>query len=94
VEVISVICTGVGVHREVAMRRFNLGHSLTGRPWKKYDGWCEIADHHAAPLKDSYTFTCRRCGRKTRMKGATLRKALDGLHAAGWPTLDISELPF
>ena len=91
---IRVMCTGADTHRDVAMRRFKLGHSLTGLPWKEYDGWLEITDHHAAPLKDSYTFTCRRCGRETRMKRATLRTALDGLHAAGQPTLDISQLPF
>jgi hypothetical protein len=32
--------------------------------------------------------------RETRMKGQTLRAALDGLRAAGEPELDISRLPF
>jgi hypothetical protein len=91
---IRVICTGDGAHREVAMRRFSFGESWGGLPMKKYHGWLEIADGHAAPLKDSYTFTCRRCGRETRMKGKTLRTALDGLQAAERPSLDISRLPF
>jgi hypothetical protein len=87
---IQVVCTGNRSHREVAMRRFSLGRDPL-RP-QEY-GWREITQYSAA-LKSSYTFTCRRCGRETRMKVETLRTALDGLHAAGRETLDISRLPF
>jgi len=91
---ISVVCTGKGSHREIGMRSFDFGHTLSGLPWKKYDGWLEIGRRTAAPLKDSYTFTCRRCARETRMKAKTLRMALDGLRADGYKVLDISRLPY
>jgi hypothetical protein len=103
--VIRVVCTGKGTHREkgcghrfdhvevspTTMRMDDDRRIVTtyGQP---YSEWREADD----PLKSSYTFTCRRCHphRETRMKAANLRTALDGLHAKGRTTLDISELPF
>jgi hypothetical protein len=104
-EVIRVVCTGKGSHREkgcghwfdygeftpTTMRMDNDRRIVTtyGQP---YSEWRE-ADK---PLKSSYTFTCRRCNpmRETRMKAKALRTRLDGLHAKGLTTLDISQLPF
>ena len=91
---IRVICTGKGTHREVKMPSFGHGRAATDFGWTEYDGWLEVDNHTLGPLKDSYTFTCRRCGRETRMKANTLRVALDGLHAAGYTALDVSRLQF
>jgi hypothetical protein len=88
---VQVVCTGKNSHRQVEMRRFSFGP--TPMP-HDYHGWRELHDHMADRLKDSYTFRCRRCGRNTEMKAATLRRALDGLSATGHETLDISQLPF
>jgi hypothetical protein len=85
---IQVVCTGKGTHREVSMRRFT---DLVG------DDWREVRPLSGnLPLRGAYTFTCRRCTpmRETRIKGKTLRAALDGLRTAGQVTLDISRLPF
>ena len=102
---IRVVCTGNRSHREkgcghrfdyvevtpTTMRMDDDRRIVTtyGQP---YSEWREADD----PLKSSYTFTCRRCHphRETRMKAANLRTALDGLHAKGRTTLDISQLPF
>jgi hypothetical protein len=84
---IRVVCTGKGSHREIPMPRF----------WFPPSGdWLELKPLGNRPLRGSYTFTCRRCAptRETRMKGKTLREALDALRAAGQATLDISRLPF
>ena len=92
---IRVVCTGKGSHREFRMRpSFEFDPSGFAPEWRGAgDGeWLEFG---VRPLKRDYTFSCPRCGRKIRqMKANTLRKALDGLHAKGSETLDISSLPF
>ncbi len=75
---ISVVCTGERSHRRIEMRRF--AFNPTPLPLRGYRGWRELRNHMAAPLEDSYVFRCRR---NTEMKAATLRRALDGLSAAG-----------
>jgi hypothetical protein len=98
VEIIRVICTGKGTHRQIMMRSFTFGRLLSrlsadnGLQWRGYDDWRD----GDKPLKKSYTFTCRRCSpvRVTQLKARTLRAALSGLRAAGKATLDISQLPF
>jgi hypothetical protein len=103
---INVVCTGKDTHREKGCgHTFDYGqlgtvtyrmgddHQLAETDRNTYDDWREGP---GKPLKASYTFTCRRCHpmRETRMKADTLRTALDGLHAKGLETLDISQLPF
>jgi hypothetical protein len=90
----QVICTGKGTHRQVTMPQFFL--LFTSADWVNYDGWLEIEDGTPSTVKESYTFTCRRCTptRPTRMTRKTLLSVLDGLRAAGYVTLDISRLPF
>jgi hypothetical protein len=100
VEIIRVVCTGKGSHRENRMRSFNYGRLVTatynttnGIQWGKgYDDW---RDGHN-PLMKSYTFTCRRCSpvRVTQVKRRTLRTALTAVRASGAGSLDISQLPF
>jgi hypothetical protein len=99
-EIIRVICTGKGSHREIIMRSFNFSRLVNRRrtaanvfQWgEEHDDWRDRDN----PLRKSYTFTCRRCNpvRVTQVKRRTLRTALSGLQAAGATTLDISQLPF
>jgi hypothetical protein len=104
VEVIRVVCTGKGTHREKSCGHAfdygrlapTTGHMTADRQFvwtygQPYDDWRQDTNK---PLQASYTFTCRRCHRETRMKANTLRTALDGLHAKGLTLLDISQLPF
>jgi hypothetical protein len=103
--VIRVVCTGKGTHREKGCGHwFDFGQLGGGGTFrlgddrrlvevareKEWDDWRE----GGKPLESSYVFSCRRCMRETRMKAGTLRTALDGLHAKGVETLDISQLPF
>jgi hypothetical protein len=98
--VIRVVCTGKGTHREYRFVRiafeFDPSWAAQFDPEWRGEGvpgeWQELGFR---PLQRDYTFSCPRCGRKIRqMKANTLRKALDGLHAKGSETLDISSLPF
>ena len=94
---IRVVCTGKGAHREFRFVRtlFVIDPDLEIAP--EWGGgvcgeWKEVGFR---PLQKAYTFTCPRCGRNIRrLKGKTLSAALDGLHAKGATTLDISHLPF
>ena len=57
--------------------------------------WRELHNHMAAsPQQDPYVSAADAATGIPEMKAATLRRALDGLSAAGRGTLDSSQLPF
>jgi len=96
--IIRPVCSRRGTHRQVTMpQSFQL---FTSADWVKFDGWLEIEDGTVSVLKDPYRFWCRRCGRETRMKAKTLRKALNAvahvssIDADAYNVLDVSLLPF